>query len=184
MTRRVGCGADGQTNHRSVDRDCFCVPIRFRRQSRGPFSVGSFLRGALGLSIHHGRGVWHVFVLDLSGLSISRRVALKPRNGSAALHVAFTALEDVVLGVEDVGNMTSTLEERAYYTHSHWGGHRPQELSHWGQWNKQVAGIVLEVYLRVHLVDGSFVVVGGPVQLAATEEGIRFGLLGPANDLQ
>lgn len=41
--------------------------------------------------------------------------------------------------------------------------------------------MVFEVYLRVLLVDCSFVVVGGLVQLPTTEERIGFGFLGPVN---
>ena len=86
--------------------------------------------------------------------------------------------------------MTSTREARAY-THPNGGGHRPalvalraMEQTSLGVAFEEEAGIrvVLEVYLGVLLVDRSFMVVGGLVQLATTEERLRLGFLGPAND--
>ena len=86
--------------------------------------------------------------------------------------------------------MTSTRQERAY-THPNGCSHRPALVALWameqtsfGVAFEEETGIrvVLEVYLCVLLVDGSFVVVRGLVQLAATEQRLRLGLLRPAND--
>ena len=88
------------------------------------FPAQSFLRGVLGFSIYRG-GEVDVLILDLSGLvPFLWRAFYDYWAGSAILHVAFTALEYVILRIENINRMTSTLEERAY-THPNGRGHRP-----------------------------------------------------------
>ena len=87
--------------------------------------------------------------------------------------------------------MTSTHKRTRAYTHPNGCSHRPalvalraMEQASLGIALEEEARVrmVLEVYLGVLLVDRSFMVVGGLVQLAATEERLRLGFLGPVND--